>query len=196
MQELPRAVIRKLEESHRVQRELVAESAERLVACAQAVRRALEGGGRLFTFGNGGSACDAAHVAVEFMHPVVDKRPAFGAQSLAADAALLTAVGNDRDYAFAFAAQLRQLARPGDVVLAFSTSGESASVQRALSAARELGLLIIGFTGRDGGRMATACDHCFTAPSFSIHRIQECHGLLLHLLWDLVHLDRGAEDVL
>jgi D-sedoheptulose 7-phosphate isomerase len=135
-------------------------------------------------------------VTVEFMHPIFEKRPALPAQTLAAETALLTAVANDEDFSLAFAKQLRLLARRGDIALGISTSGKSTGVARALKAARELGLLTVGFTGRDGGQLPGTCDHCFVVPSFSIHRIQEAHGTLLHILWDLVHVIRGEEDVL
>jgi D-sedoheptulose 7-phosphate isomerase len=167
-----------------------------IAGCARALAAALDAGGRLFALGNGGSACDAQHLAVEFMHPVVSKRPAFPALALPGDTALLTAVANDEDFALGYAKQIRLLARPGDAVVALSTSGRSANVVRALAAARELHVLTVGLTGGDGGRLAAFCDHLFVVPSFSIHRIQEAHVLLLHLLWDLVHLSRGEEDVL
>ena len=112
------------------------------------------------------------------------------------DTATLTAIGNDSDFSRVFAAQLELLARPGDVALGISTSGASANVNRALKRARELGLLTIGFAGRDGGRMPEVCDYCFTVRSWSIHRIQETHTALLHVLWDLVHVALGEDDVL
>ena len=77
-----------------------------------------------------------------------------------------------------------------------STSGKSASVNRALQLARELNLVTVGFSGKDGGKLPSLCDFCFTVPSFSLHRIQECHEVLLHILWDMIHLRRGQEDVL
>ncbi len=82
------------------------------------------------------------------------------------------------------------------MALGISTSGKSANVNRALQAAREAGLLTIGFSGRDGGRMPEVCDYCFTVPSFSIHRIQETHETLLHVMWDVIHVIRGEDDVL
>jgi D-sedoheptulose 7-phosphate isomerase len=157
---------------------------------------AFDAGARLFTFGNGGSACDAEHLALEFLHPVIEKRPALPAIALTASQPVLTAIGNDQDFALIFAQQLRTLARAGDIAVGISTSGKAASVVRGLAAARELGLLTVAVTGRDGGKLREACDHCFTVPSFSIHRIQEAHGTLIHLLWDLVHMARGAEDVI
>jgi D-sedoheptulose 7-phosphate isomerase len=195
MIDLREAVLRKCKESVAVKDRFFTAEAERVVACCRAMADAFAQGARLYAMGNGGSACDAEHVAVEFMHPIFEKRPSLPAQALACDSALITAVGNDQDFALVFARQLRLLARPGDIALAISTSGKSANVNRALAAARELGMLTVGFAGRDGGRMAELCDHCFVVPSFSIHRIQETQETLLHIMWDLVHLIRGEEDV-
>jgi D-sedoheptulose 7-phosphate isomerase len=173
-----------------------ADQAGRIAECCAAMARAFDAGARLFVMGNGGSSCDAAHVAVEFMHPIIEKRPALPAVALSADPAILTAVGNDQDFSVAFLEQLRMLGRKGDIALGISTSGKSANVNRALQAARESGMLTVGFSGRDGGRMPELCDYCFTVPSFSIHRIQECHETLLHVVWDLIHVIRGEEDVI
>jgi D-sedoheptulose 7-phosphate isomerase len=192
---LERAILRKAEASSRVKLDFFATEAPRIAECAARINAAFERGARLFSFGNGGSACDAEHLALEFMHPVIEKRPALPASALGTSGAFLSAVGNDQDFSFVFAAQLSQLAREGDIVIGISTSGKSASVLRGLAGAREQKLLVVGFSGRDGGRMAELCDFCFTVPSFSIHRIQEVHETLIHVLWDLVHLVRGAEDV-
>ena len=190
------AVRRKSRESQSTLELFFSENGPRIVACAAAMARAFSEGGRLFAMGNGGSACDARHAAVEFMHPIVEKRPAFPAVALGSDTALLSAVANDSDFALAFSSELKLLARRGDVALGISTSGKSAGVLRALQAAKELGLLAVGLTGPDGGRFPDICDHCFVVPSFSIHRIQEVHATFLHVLWDLVHMTRGEEDVL
>jgi D-sedoheptulose 7-phosphate isomerase len=193
---LSAAVVRKSRESATTAEAFFAAEAERIVACCRAMAAAFDGGGRLFVMGNGGSACDAQHAVVEFVHPIIEKRPALPALALSNDTALLTAVGNDQDFSLAFAGQLRLLARPGDIALGISTSGKAANVNRALGVARDLGLLTVGFTGRDGGRLPELCDHCFRVPSFSIHRIQEVHATLLHVVWDLVHVIRGSEDVI
>jgi D-sedoheptulose 7-phosphate isomerase len=194
--DLSALALRKVRESAAVQERFFVENAGRIAACATALAAAFEKGARLIAFGNGGSHCDAQHAAVEFMHPVFEKRPPLPAAVLGAEPALLTAVSNDRDFSLAFARQLQLVGRKGDVALGISTSGKSAGVARALKAAREAGLLTVGFTGRDGGDLPGLCDHCFVVPSFSIHRIQEAHGTLLHVLWDLVHVARGEEDVL
>lgn len=187
---------RKQRESAETQARLLEREADRIVACARAMSDAFDRGGRLWLMGNGGSACDAAHFAVEMTHPIVEKRRPLPASTLATDPALLTAIGNDRDFSLAFASQLEILGRAGDVVLGISTSGKSRNVIRALKRARELEMTTVGFTGRDGGKLPELCDHCFVVPSFSVHRIQEGHGLLVHLLWDAIHVVRGEEDVL
>jgi D-sedoheptulose 7-phosphate isomerase len=190
------SIVRKARESAALKTAFAVEHARRIAACAGALAERLGGGGRLLVMGNGGSACDAQHVAVEFLHPIVEKRRALPALALSTDAALLTAVGNDADFSLVFAAQIDLLARPEDAALGISTSGASANVNRALRRARERGLLTIGFTGRDGGAMADLCEFCFVVPTWSLHRIQETHTWLLHLLWDQVHISLGEPDVL
>ena len=116
--------------------------------------------------------------------------------ALTADTATLTAIGNDSDFSRVFTEQLEIIGRKGDMALGISTSGASTNVHRALKRARELGLLTIGFSGRDGGRMNEVCDYSFVVKSWSIHRIQETHTVLLHLFWDLVQMASGEDDVL
>jgi D-sedoheptulose 7-phosphate isomerase len=190
------AIVRKARESADLVTRFFEEHAGRVEACAQALAARLQSGGRLLTMGNGGSACDAQHVAVEFQHSIVEKRRSLPATALTTDTALLTAVGNDTDFSRVYVEQLELAARPGDVALGISTSGSSANVNRAMRRARELGLLTIGFAGRDGGALAGLCDFAFVVPSWSIHRIQETHTVLLHLLWDHVHVALGEDDVL
>lgn len=190
------SLLRKARESARVATALVERDAEAFAACAQAMAERFRAGGRLWAMGNGGSACDAQHLAVEFQHPILEKRRALPALALTTDTATLTAIGNDSDFSLVFVQQIRLMGRPGDVALGISTSGQSANVARGLEAAREMGMLTIAFAGRDGGRVAALAEHHFVVPSFSIHRIQEAHTLLLHLLWDHVHVAMGEEDVL
>jgi D-sedoheptulose 7-phosphate isomerase len=177
-----------------------AEEGTALIAAARAVANVYRGGGRLFAMGNGGSACDAAHIAVEFTHPVTAGRPALAAVNLVADVAMLSAVGNDVGYEQVFVRQLVAHARRGDGLIGVSTSGNSANLVAAFAKAKDLGLVTIGLAGGDGGRMRAAdtVDHCLVVPSHSIHRIQECHVAAYHILWDLVHTlladDRGSAD--
>ncbi len=190
------SVLRKVEESTAVKRAFFEAHADLVSSCAERLAKVFDAGGRLFVFGNGGSACDAQHVAVEFMHPIFEKRPQLPAIALATDAALLSAIGNDQDFALVFAHQLRALARRGDAALGISTSGQSANVNRGLVAAREMGLVTVGMSGKDGGKMRGLVDYSFHVESYAIHRVQETHVTLLHVLWDLVHCHRGEEDVL
>jgi D-sedoheptulose 7-phosphate isomerase len=187
------AILRKARASAETKLAFFEASAGALEACVRDLAARFQAGGRLLTMGNGGSACDAAHAAVEFQHPIVEKRRPLPALALGAGAPLITAIGNDTDFARIFVDELELVARTGDALLGISTSGASANVNRALLRGRELGLLTIGFAGRDGGRMPDLCDHCFVVQSWSIH---ETHTVLLHLLWDEVHVALGADDVL
>src|SRR5262249_23166669 len=144
-------------------------------------------GGRFFVMGNGGSSCDAEHFAVEFMHPIFEKRRPLPCLSLSAGSALLSAIANDVDFSRVYGAQLVNLARPEDMALAISTSGQSANLIYALQEAKKLGLMTIAFAGKDGGRLKDTADWSLVVPSYSIHRIQETHVMLLHILWDTIH---------
>ncbi|MBX3162685.1 MAG: SIS domain-containing protein [Deltaproteobacteria bacterium] len=190
------SLIGKARESAELIASTIEACAPRLEVAARALADRFRRGGRLFAMGNGGSACDALHAAVEFQHPIVEKRRPLPASALPADVALLTAVGNDGDFGQVFAAQLALACRDTDAALGISTSGTAANVLRAMRTARELGACTVGFTGRDGGPLADMCEHAFVVPSWSIHRIQEVHTVLLHLLWDHVHVELGAPDVL
>ncbi|AKV03366.1 Phosphoheptose isomerase 1 [Labilithrix luteola] len=190
------AIERKVRESHEVGARFFEDNAATLETCVHALVERFRRGGRLLVLGNGGSACDAAHVAVEFVHPIVEKRKPLPAAALTNDMAVLTAIGNDADFSAVFERQLGVLGRAEDAALGISTSGASSNVLRGLTAAKRAGMLTIGFAGRDGGRMPDVCDHCFVVKTWSIHRVQETHTLLLHLLWDLVHVAMGEDDVL
>ena len=190
------AILRKARESADVKIRFFEENAEELERCVRTLAERFRAGGRLIVMGNGGSACDAQHVAVEFLHPIIEKRKALPAVALTVDTAMMTAIGNDTDFSRVFVDQLELLGRREDVALGLSTSGSSANVNRALKRAREMGLLTIGFAGRDGGQMPEVCDYCFTVKTWSIHRVQETHTALLHLLWDQTHVALGEDDVL
>ncbi len=189
---------RKAADSAAMKQRFFAEQTEAVVAVADAIAGVYRGNGRMFSMGNGGSSCDASHFAVEFVHPVTAGRPALTAVNLACDMAMVTAVGNDIGFGHIFLRQLIALARAGDGVIGFSTSGSSENILAAFATAKRLGLVTIGLTGHDGGKMAHSADldHCLIVPSDSIHRIQETHLTIYHILWDLVHTllaeDRGS----
>jgi D-sedoheptulose 7-phosphate isomerase len=190
------AILRKCGESTQVKAEFFRREADRIVALCRTMADSFRAGGRLFAMGNGGSACDAEHVAVEFTHPIITKRRPLPAVALTNDGPLLTAVGNDADFSRIFVEQIRLHGRRGDMALGISTSGQSPNIIYALQAAREIGMLTIGFAGMEGGQLSAVADCCFVVPSFSIHRIQETHVALLHILWDMVHVALGEEDVI
>lgn len=190
------AVLRKCRESAEMKEKFFQANTGTLQQVCMRVAEALAAGHRLFVMGNGGSSCDAMHVAVEFVHPIIEKRRAFPAYALASDPVLLTAISNDSDFSQSFAEQLRLFGNPGDIVLGISTSGMSSNVNYGLQVAREMGMLAIGFAGKDGGRTKDIAEYCLTVPSFSIHRIQEVHTTLLHILWDMVHVLLGEEDII
>jgi D-sedoheptulose 7-phosphate isomerase len=190
------AVLRKCRESAEMKEKFFEANAGVIEQVCARLAKALAEGHKLFVMGNGGSSCDAMHVAVEFVHPIIEKRKAFPAFALTNDTVLLTAISNDSDFSHTFSEQLRLFAAPGDVALGISTSGMSANVNYGLQVAREMGMLTIGFSGKDGGRTKDTAEYCLTVPSFSIHRIQEVHTTLLHILWDMVHVLLGEEDTI
>ena len=153
---------------------------------ARLLCRVFERGGILYTFGNGGSAADAQHFAGEIIgHYTRDRRP-LGAVALSTDPTAVTCIANDFSFDEVFARQVTGLARRGDVVAAFSTSGRSANIVAGLAAARERGTTTVLFGGGDGGPAARFADHLLLSPSTSTPRIQELHTFLLHAISELV----------
>jgi D-sedoheptulose 7-phosphate isomerase len=152
---------------------------ERVVA---AMWQCLARGNKIFACGNGGSAADAQHLVAELVGRFGASRRALAALALSADPATLTAIANDFGYEQVFARQLEALARPGDLVLALSTSGNSANVLAAARQARDLGCTVVAFTGADGGQLGRLADLWVAAPSSVVARIQEVHGLCVHVI--------------
>ncbi|MGH9008760.1 MAG: D-sedoheptulose-7-phosphate isomerase [Acidimicrobiia bacterium] len=186
LEAVSRSTAEKAAEIVAVRRVVAERFGEQLEACARAMAERFSAGGRLLTFGNGGSSTDAAAVAGVFLAGAESGRP-LPALTLTADVAVLTALGNDVGFDVVFARQVAAMGRPGDIALAVSTSGGSENVLRALDEAKRQGLLTIGLAGYDGGRMAEAdLDFLFAIPSSSVHRIQEAQTTLYHVLWSLV----------
>ena len=157
-----------------------------IAATAKAVGNALAGGGKLLLAGNGGSAGDAQHIAGELVGRFDHDRAPIAALALTTDSSVLTAIGNDYGYEEVFERQIRGLGNPGDVFIALSTSGRSRNILRAIEAARDKGLSVVGFTGRTGGDMRRHCDICLCAPSDSTPLIQQIHMIAGHILCSLV----------
>lgn len=196
VQEWHEKVMHKCRESVEVKQKFFERYADDIAVLSQKMAARFRDGHKLWVMGNGGSACDAQHIAVEFIHPIIEKRRALPALDLVSQIPVLTAISNDKDYARIFIDQIELWGRPGDMAIAISTSGNSPNLIYALEAARSRDILTIAFSGKDGGRLVDAAEYCFTVPSYSIHRIQESHVALLHILWDLTHVALGEEDVI
>lgn len=165
-----------------------AQNSQGVVDAAGAIADVYRRDGRLYTMGNGGSSCDASHVAVEFQHPVTAGRPALTAICLTSDTAMMTAVGNDVGFGNIFVRQVIAQMRSGDALIGLSTSGNSDNMIKAFLKAKEMGIVTIGLAGMSGGKMAQiGLDSCLVVETDSIHRIQECHVIIYHVVWDLVH---------
>ena len=163
-----------------------AQIANTLCAAVEACVAALRTGRKILLAGNGGSAADAQHIAGELVSRFAFDRPGLAAIALTTDTSVLTAIGNDYGYERVFERQLQALGQTGDVFMAYSTSGASPNILRALAQARHAGLVTIGFTGNRRGPMVTACDHLFEVPSPDTPRIQEGHLVIGHTLCLLI----------
>lgn len=185
----------KASESLALRRSTLEANADLLQAAAAELARRFEAGGRLFTFGNGGSCTDSTTLARLFARPPVG-RP-LPAWPLTTDQAILTALGNDVGFELIFARQLIARAMAGDMAIAMSTSGGSPNLLAALAEAHHRGLYTIGFAGYDGGAFANNpnVDACFVVRSQSVHRIQEAQALVGYQLWLTVHRDLGEENL-
>lgn len=153
---------------------------------ADAIVMAFKNGHRLYLIGNGGSAADAQHIAGELIGRFKMNRRPLPAVALTTDTSVITALANDFGYDACFARQVEALVNPGDVVLAFSTSGNSKGILNAVQVTRNRGAIAIGFTGKDGGLLKDAVDICLKIPSTNTPRIQECHITVGHIVCSIV----------
>jgi len=146
----------------------------------------LKAGNKVLAFGNGGSAADSQHFVAELVNRFRFDRPALPAIALTTDSSILTSIANDSDYESVFSRQVEALGASGDVALAISTSGGSPNVLKAVEVARVRGLRTLGLAGRDGGKLAKLVDLCLTVPHRETARIQEVHGLLIHVFCEMI----------
>ena len=186
MEEVRASTVAKTAEIAALRREVCARDAARLRACADDMAGRLTAGGRLLTFGNGGSSTDAQEMATLFLHPG-DGRRALPSFCLSNDIAVVTALCNDIGVDVVFSRQVAAFGRPADIAVALSTSGNSENLLRGLAEAGRRGMLTVGIAGYEGGKMAEleGLDHLFVAPSASVHRIQEAQTTIYHVLWEL-----------
>jgi D-sedoheptulose 7-phosphate isomerase len=157
----------------------VDEMAKMLIACYQQ-------GGKVLFCGNGGSAADAQHLAAELSGRFYKNRAPLFAEALHVNTSYLTAVGNDYGYELVFARMLEAMAQPGDVLVALSTSGNSANVLKAIEMAQQKGMKVVGLSGMGAGKMANLVDLLINVPSEDTPRIQECHMLVGHIVCEIV----------
>lgn len=181
--DLARSAAAKARESAELQAAMLARWKEELDRTAAEIVLRFAKGGRLYTFGNGGSATDAASMAALFAQPATGV--GLPARCLVEDEAVVTALGNDVGFDLAFSRQVIAFGRAEDIAMGYSTSGSSQNLIVAFEEAKARDLLTIGFAGYEGGRMATcdALDHCLVVSSDSVHRIQEAQAALSYALW-------------
>ena len=188
-----------LRESAALKSKIDHQCADSILMTARAITRSLTTGGKLMLCGNGGSAADAQHLAGEFVNRLTKQfhRPPMAALALTTDTSCLTAVGNDFGFEQVFERQILALGRPGDTLLAISTSGQSENVVRAVKSAAEMQIGTIGLLGQNGGRLSTLVDIAIVLPSDDVQRIQEAHLTVGHILCDLVErmVHSGDEGV-
>ncbi len=180
----PELIAKQIGESISVKQAMLADDRliNQIAEVADLIVDTYRAGGKVLIAGNGGSAADAQHIAAELVSRFTMERPALPAIALTTDTSIITAISNDYGYDNLFSRQLEAMARPGDVFLAISTSGNSPNVVRALEGAAALKLVSVGMTGATGGKLKAYCDHCLCVPSTDTARIQEGHITIGHIL--------------
>lgn len=162
---------------------------EQIDRIAYKIKLALASGKKVLFCGNGGSAADSQHLAAEFVGRFQKERSGLPAIALTVDTSILTAVANDYGYDKVFARQVEALAKPGDILIGISTSGNSMNVLQAIDIAKQMGIFCVGMTALGGGKMAIVCDECIAVPTKVTARAQEMHILIGHILCELVDGD-------
>lgn len=186
MSELSERVRQAILASADAKRRFAEQAAQQIAGAVEIVAQCLRGGGKVLLCGNGGSAAEAQHIAGEFVGRFKLERPPLTAIALTTDTSILTAIANDYGFDAVFARQVEGLGREGDVLFAYSTSGSSPNVLKAIDTAKALGMKVIGFTGPDGGAMAATCHVCIKALGNDTPTIQECHTAAGHTICRLV----------
>ncbi len=178
-------------ESAEVKKRILSECTDQILKAVEIIANAFRNGKKLLLCGNGGSAADSQHIATEFvirLNPEI-KRPGLPAIAITTDTSNLTAGGNDIGFENTFARTVEALGNEGDVLIGISTSGNSENVIRAVKKAKEKGMTVIGFLGRNGGKMKDLCDLAIIVPSNNTQRIQEGHITIGHIISELVEME-------
>jgi D-sedoheptulose 7-phosphate isomerase len=186
MEKIDDIIKRIFRESSQLKEAFLRDNLEKIIRTVDVITEALKKGNKVLLFGNGGSAADAQHIAGEFVNRFLIERPPLPAIALTTDTSVLTSIGNDYDFSEIFSKQIRALGQEGDIAWGFSTSGGSVNVVKALEAAKKMGLVTIGFTGRDGGAVGMISDCHLNVPSNVTPRVQEVHIVVAHAICELV----------
>lgn len=183
---MEKKILKAFEDSINVKSKFVKENASLIADVSKMIADAFNDGKKLIIFGNGGSACDASHIAAEFVNRFKKDRPGLPAIALNTDMAVMTSIANDYDYSEIFARQVKTLGEQGDIAVAISTSGGSKNILKAVDAAKKKGLKTIAFTGTKGDKFASKSDYAFVVPTDDTPRIQETHITLGHVLCQMI----------
>jgi D-sedoheptulose 7-phosphate isomerase len=193
---MKRYILNEISESIKINQLLLSDTklTDEIESVSKAIIKAFKNGNKILIAGNGGSASDAQHFAGEFVGKFNLIRPGLPAIELTSNAAVLTSIGNDSGYIHVFERQIEALGNKGDLFIAISTSGNSENILCAFNACKQKGVLSIGLTGNNHGKMQKLCDQCLIAPSTETPRIQEVHSLLIHIICGLVEKEIYANQ--
>ncbi|MBN2653852.1 MAG: D-sedoheptulose 7-phosphate isomerase [Nitrospirae bacterium] len=183
---MEKKVIKAFDESARIKEKFARENSALIIEVANLIAGTFDRGKKLILFGNGGSACDASHLAAEFVNRFKMERPGLPAIAVNTDVAVLTSIANDYDYSEIFARQVKTLGEEDDIVIAISTSGTSKNILKAVDAAKKKGMKVIALTGLKGEKFASKSDYAFVVQSEDTPRIQETHITLGHVLCQMI----------
>jgi D-sedoheptulose 7-phosphate isomerase len=181
-------IIKRIKQSISVKEQIIRDNSllQKIETAAKAIINAYRDGKKVLLCGNGGSAADAQHIAAEFSGRFYFDRPPLHAEALHVNTSFVTAVANDYSYEDIYARMINASGNKGDILIAFSTSGNSGNILKAIEAAKKKEIYIIGFTGQTGGKMQFCCDCLLNVPSLDTPRIQEAHITIAHTVCEFV----------
>jgi len=179
-------IIQSFKESAKVKLKSLEDNLDMIIAVSEAIVSSFKKGGKLLLFGNGGSAADAQHLAAEFVNKFLIERPPLPALALTTDSSIITSIANDDQYSNIFARQISALGKKEDIVWGISTSGKSPNVINGLEMAKKIGIVTIGLTGNNGGKMAGIVDYHLHISSDSVPRVQEAHITIGHIICETI----------
>lgn len=179
-------IMDKIKDAHQIGIESLKDQSTRIENIANIIANSIKSGGKILIAGNGGSAADSQHFAGEIVGRYVKERVGYPAIALTTDTSILTAVGNDYGFDEIFKRQVQALGKEGDVFFAISTSGNSSNIISAITEAKKHKLIVIGLTGRDGGKMVNVCDYHINIPLKDTPRVQEFHITVIHIIAEMI----------